>query len=122
MLRGLLLGLVVALLTSCVGYVHLGGRKSRPDVYIGMDGTQRLEKTTSSTAAAAARPSCPPYVFVVPAPLGALPEFDGSEPEKEVIERLGRALVRTRTQYTDYARIANENYQAYLLKCSTGGT
>ncbi len=115
MKRGVLLGLIVALLTGCVGYVHLGGRKSRPDVFIGTNGATRVDKPTAATY-----PNCPPYVFVDAAPLGALPDFNGNEPESEVIEILGRELIRTRTQYTDYVRKGKENYQAYLIRCASG--
>ncbi len=116
MKQSITLTLMVVLLAGCVGYIHLGGRKSRPDVYIGMDGVRHPVDNPDRPQEPGS--NCPPYVFVDGAPLNALPDFDGNEPEHQVIEVLGNALMQTRKQYTDYARKSSENYQAYLLRCS----
>jgi hypothetical protein len=118
MKQGTTLMLVVMLLSGCVGYIHLGGRESRPDVYIGMDGAQHPTPAVDQEHSQEPSSKCPPYVFVDGAPLNALPDFDGTEPEHQVIEVLGNALMQTRKQYTDYVRKSNENYQAYLLRCT----
>lgn len=105
-LQRLLLLVCCLIQTSCVGYFQIGGGKSPQSVQIG----PRNDPPRST---------CPTFELPPDHPTPSYPQYAGTEDADDVIDSLGRELVKMREHHQLYVERVGRAYQEYIRLCTS---